>query len=437
MTQRIFLHVGSPKTGTTFLQQVLWSQRGRAQAQGLLLPLKSFNDHYLATRDVRHDADDPEIPKRAVGIWDKFVAESLAWEGTVLISHELFAGASAEHARAAIERFGQDAEVHVVLTARDLARQIPAEWQEHVKHRSTETYDAFLARLREEDPRQWFWLVQDCAGVLERWGASLPRDRVHVVTVPPAGSDPSVLWTRFAGLLGLDPDSFDLEGSRSNTSLGFEQAELLRQLNERLGDRIPFPGPYSPDVKELFAQTVLARHPGLKIELTGDAFRFAADRSRRMAEEIKALDVDVVGDLAELVPDGHPSADDDGSAPVIAQARLLEESMEAIIGVLEEYKLKRRENADMRRELVELRNRLRATDREFAQNAADRAKGGIIDEYEQLIYDMRYRPIPHLGVGLSQRWPWLMSVRHRYWATAGFLRRTRARLRGLRRRDGA
>jgi hypothetical protein len=121
---------------------------------------------------------------------------------------------------------------------------------------------------------------------------------------------------------------------------------------------------------------------------------------------------------------------------VIPEQRLLEESLEAIIGLLEEYKLKRRENADMRRELVELRNRLRATDREFAQNAADRATGSIIDEYEQLIYDMRYRPIPHLGVGLSQRWPWLMRVRHRYWAAASRVRRVRARLQTLRRRGG-
>ena len=68
-SKRIFLHVGSPKTGTTFLQQVLWSQRKLAKQQGLLLPLNSFFEHFLASLDVRDLADRPEHPARAVGIW--------------------------------------------------------------------------------------------------------------------------------------------------------------------------------------------------------------------------------------------------------------------------------------------------------------------------------------------------------------------------------
>ena len=46
---------------------------------------------------------------------------------------------------------GRRPEIHVVLSARDLVRQIPAEWQENVKHRRTKTYADFLADLR--DPR--------------------------------------------------------------------------------------------------------------------------------------------------------------------------------------------------------------------------------------------------------------------------------------------
>ena len=91
---RVFLHVGSPKTGTTFLQQVLWSQKRRAREQGLLLPLDSFFDHFLASLDVRGLAGRPEHPPHAQGIWRRVVEESRAWAGgTVLVSHELFASA--------------------------------------------------------------------------------------------------------------------------------------------------------------------------------------------------------------------------------------------------------------------------------------------------------------------------------------------------------
>ena len=159
MARRIFLHVGSPKTGTTFLQEVLWSQKQLAKEQGLLLPLQAFFDHYLASLVVRDIEPQPQDAERAAGVWGRIVQASHEWDGDVLVSHELFAPATAEQAQRAIAAFGPDAEVHLVLTVRDLVRQIPAEWQEHVKHRSTAHFDEFVADLRREDPSTWFWQV--------------------------------------------------------------------------------------------------------------------------------------------------------------------------------------------------------------------------------------------------------------------------------------
>src|SRR4051794_3964247 len=153
MRPRVFLHVGSPKTGTTFLQDVLWSQRATAREQGLLLPGERFHDHFLATLDVRGLADDPTYPERARGMWDRLVTEAVAWDGNVLISHELFAGATAEQAQRAVAAFAARADVHVVVTARDHVRQISAEWQEHVKHRSDATFGTFVRDVRADQAR--------------------------------------------------------------------------------------------------------------------------------------------------------------------------------------------------------------------------------------------------------------------------------------------
>lgn len=334
---RVFLHVGSPKTGTTFLQDVLWAQRELAAAQGLLLPGERFHDHFLATLDVRGLAGDPVHPERAVGMWDRLAAESLAHDGTVLISHELFAGASEEQARRAVAILaGSGAEVHVVVTARDHVRQISAEWQEHVKHRSTATFESFVRGVRDDaDRRSWFWQVQDYAGVLGRWGADLPPDRLHVVTVPPSGSDPTVLWNRFASLIGLDPASFDTELERSNSSLGAEQAELLRRVNVELGDRLPIPGPYPLVVKNVLAHRVLEARPGTRLALGAEDRAYAAAESRAVAGRLEQMGVDVVGDLAELVPVVDTS-DDSGTSPYTPPAddRLLAESLAAIADLL-------------------------------------------------------------------------------------------------------
>jgi hypothetical protein len=314
----------------------LWAQRGKAREQGLLLPLERFADHYLASLDLRGLSDRPEHPPRALGIWDRLVTETSRWSGTVLVSHELFAAATQEQAARAVTGFG-DAEVHVVLTARDLVRQMSAEWQEHVKHRSTQTYAEFVAALRKDHQhRSWFWRVQDFADVLDRWGATLPRERVHVVTVPPAGSSPVLLWERFATLLGLDPASFDTQQGRSNTSLGVEQAELLRRVNAVLGERLPLPGPYPAVVKNVLAHRVLAARPGTPLALSPGDAEYAVGVSRDLADRLGSLGVDVVGDLGELVPDPEEARRraSETAYDTPSDSALLEESVEALAGVL-------------------------------------------------------------------------------------------------------
>jgi hypothetical protein len=118
MARRVYLHVGSPKTGTTFLQEVLWSQKDQAKEQGLLLPLGAFFDHYLATLAVREIDPQPQDVERATGVWGRIVEAAHDWDGDVLVSHELFAPATAEQAQRAITAFGPEAEVHLVLTVR-------------------------------------------------------------------------------------------------------------------------------------------------------------------------------------------------------------------------------------------------------------------------------------------------------------------------------
>jgi len=338
---RVFLHVGSPKTGTTFLQDVLWSQRATAGEQGLRLPGERFNDHFLATLDVRGLADDPIYPPRARGMWERLAAEAAAAGGNVLISHELFAGATAEQARQAVAVLADAAEVHVVVTARDHVRQISAEWQEHVKHRSAASFASFVRGVREDQARtSWFWQVQDYAEVLQRWGADLPPEHLHVVTVPPSGADPGILWDRFARLLGVDPAAFDTELERSNSSLGIEQAELLRRVNLELGDRLPLPGPYPLVVKNVLAHRILEARGGTRLALSASDQEYAAGESRAVAERLVAMGVDVVGDLAELVPEVDGAAPASASAAgedpyaVPADATLLAESVATIADLL-------------------------------------------------------------------------------------------------------
>lgn len=49
---RVYLHVGAPKTGTTFLQGVLGKNRDTLKQQGVWLPGASAEDHFRAGFDL-------------------------------------------------------------------------------------------------------------------------------------------------------------------------------------------------------------------------------------------------------------------------------------------------------------------------------------------------------------------------------------------------
>jgi hypothetical protein len=440
MTRRAYLHVGSPKTGTTYLQQLLWGQQDLAREQGLLLPLTGFYDHYLACMDLRGLADRPHLPERAVGSWNRLVDAARPWSGGVLVSHELFAAANADQTERAVTSFGSAFEVHVIITVRDLARQIPAEWQQHLKSRASMTLAEFIAGVRDDEPREgWFWRVQGFAEIARRWGSSLPPSHVHVVTVPPEGSPPSILWERFASVVGLEPEAFQLEGFRSNTSLGVEQAELLRRLNAELGDRLPDPSPYQSVVTRVLTHEVLAQRRGHPLRLAPADRELAIGLSRSVAEDLQTLGVDVVGDLSDLVPPLEPAEEaTEVSADDVGADVLQAEGTAALAGVLDAYATesltageKRRE---MRARLDETRADLAAARRERrdADRRLDDLRGAARDleqrladaraERDKLVDDWHRRPLRHLAIGMSERWGPVMAARQAYWRLAGVVR---------------
>lgn len=328
------MHVGSPKTGTTFLQQVLWSQRDELTEQGLLLPGRGFNDHWLACMDLRERHE--QVPQ-SEGAWQRLVRQSGAWDGDALISHELFAGARRRPIERAVEDLAEAAdEVHVVVTVRDLARQIPAEWQEHVKHRATIGFEEFVRSIRERAPEsRWFWTVQDFPRLVRRWAEQVPASRIHVVTVPPASAPSDLLWRRFATTVGVEPEAFSLDVRRANTSVGLEQAEMVRRLNSVLGDRLTRQGAYSVLVKDGLVHDMLSQRPGTRLSLTRAEWDFAVEHGHEMVRDLESLGVDVVGDLHDLIPQGDPPTHD--RHPEADVERVLDEALAALAASLEAH----------------------------------------------------------------------------------------------------
>ena len=66
----------------------------------------------------------------------------------------------------------------------------------------------------------------------ETWGAALPPERVHLVTVPPAdGPRDGCCGSGSPSVLGLDPRASYAESETTNASLGGAEVTMLRRLN--------------------------------------------------------------------------------------------------------------------------------------------------------------------------------------------------------------
>jgi hypothetical protein len=305
---RVFVHIGEPKTGTTFLQQVMWGNRGMLAARGLALPGHHPQDHYRASQDLRGIEKLPSDPATPwTGEWDILATEAKAASRLAVISHELFSAADSEQAERAVRSL-EPAEVHIVLTVRDIGSLLPAEWQETVKHRNTRAWEDWLADVidvesRAEDRDQyWFWKVHDSVAVLARWARHVPPERVHVITMPQRGADDGLLWERFAGMLGIDPGGVDLAKARSNSSLGMPEIEFLRHLNEALPEEVPG-WYYMQAVKETVAHRALASRPRQgRLVLPADRDGWAAGQAEMLISGLGGAGYDIVGDLEELRP---------------------------------------------------------------------------------------------------------------------------------------
>lgn len=149
-----------------------------------------------------------------------------------------------------------------MVTVRDLARQLPSSWQQELKSGKTDDYLDYLRRLQADErstsARRHPWIHLDPAAVLSRWAKVVPPERIHVVTVPPSGSSPSLLLERFCRVLEIDPARLVQEQDPSNTSLGRVQAEVLRRVNHEMPEELLRRQVYGDVGKRFFSAQVLA-----------------------------------------------------------------------------------------------------------------------------------------------------------------------------------
>ena len=198
MARRVFVHIGLPKAGSTFLQTTMWQNRGLLRARGFLYPGAKRMDHYHASQAVR-GASRRRPRASTPDAWDR-------------LREELNALGRRRPAQPRVPQHGhrrsRRADLVASLDGRGPRRRGPARLRPPVPGGVAGSAEDELRPLRRRLHGRRCWPAQ----VPGRLGLALPgrpagagasgagpcrAERLHVITVPPPGAPRHLLWDRW------------------------------------------------------------------------------------------------------------------------------------------------------------------------------------------------------------------------------------------------
>lgn len=313
MGQRVILHVGAMKSGTSYLQALLFANQAELAARGVLVPGVTWSDQVRAAQDVLGlaSARTGDIS----GSWDRMVEEIAAYDGTAVVSMEFLGTAPP----AVIERIaGQWDDLTVVISARDLNRGLASMWQETVQNGRSWTFADYLADARDSRPRperraeevttagKTFWRQQNVVRLSRNWSAA--DARVVLLTVPPPGAPKDVLRDRFLSLVGATGAGL-VAAPEANESIGASSAMVLRCVNELL-EEAGLPSPAGQHLrKTVLAKAVMAARRASEPAIGLPVAAWVEAHAATMVARLQDLGVELVGEWSDLAPVDVPGVD--------------------------------------------------------------------------------------------------------------------------------
>lgn len=338
---RLVVHIGPMKTGSTSLQRTLAAHADALAAAGVSYPLyeDAVTWHPHNQQRAVYGMFGSVVPwvtpqrqhhYRAAGA---HLAQTLQqWPGDVLLSAEAFSAMSAADLTASLAQLAAPAQrgLTVIAVLRDLARALPSQWQQDLRSGRGRDLAEFLDRFRTGSDRGSgnARTMFDYAHQVERLIAAVGVDSVVVVTVPPPGHPPDLLWRRFAEATGLpavraiDPASVD---QTANRSLSAAECETLRRLNLALLDAGADPQRSATLRYRIVREAWWPRtHRDAPVALPAAALDWLEPICQHARDTIRASGVHVVGEWDDLLPHPvGPTADIEHGVPEVDLSSLL------------------------------------------------------------------------------------------------------------------
>ncbi len=226
---KFILHVGQMKSGTTYIQNILFNNRDELKKQGWIYPGARLNHQHasygLCGKDIPW-VQDPSLFKKFA---DNLINTIKKTDDNVIVSAECLASLNEAGIKSFLEKVGTPDKV--IVTVRGLLKTLPSAWQQSVKGGGTRSANGFYEDLvKNRDSNTGLWRTYRYGKTIELWSKFAPVD---VVIMPEGTTKKTDLWDLFQSISGLPLlKRLDVEESQVNSSVTYETAELLRAFNQ-------------------------------------------------------------------------------------------------------------------------------------------------------------------------------------------------------------
>ncbi len=262
--------------------------------------------------------------------WNNLCKELNGFKGTSIFSSEMLCELLAPQILKVKDETSAT-EKDVIFTIRPLVKILPSAYQQKIKFGQIKvSYEKWLEQVfdpaRETSAAQQFWLRHDYPAVLQRWIDVFTNEHVGLVVADENNRE--FLFETFNSLLKLKPGTLQqYKKVGTNRSLTVDEGALLMEVNRLFRKHRDWTD-YKIFIREGAAKFLTdsdSKDPDAQKLLTPKwAVEAAQAVTQKHIEQIKALDIRVIGDLDSLalatVPTGENEIPD--SIPVKTAARM-------------------------------------------------------------------------------------------------------------------
>lgn len=345
---RLYLHIGTQKSGTTYLQRVLQSLAPRLRDAGVLYPTWTMRgdlvyNHEPATYGLLGPAEYPWVAERTAETqrkpWARLVDQVRTWRGAAIVSGEAISVIRPDAARALVSALGVDDTV-IIITARDLGRVLPSSWQQSIRNGRSASFTTYLASYARQrgpaglaaEPHRWdsdvehtFWRAYAIGTLAARWAAIVGPERVRVVGVPRSAAGPHALWHRFSDAVDLtgriDRDPPEISELRANIGLTEPEILVLAAFNRAAEQRGISRLESRQARMHMIKDHLIARADrGRPVRLPSDWFDRVDAWAREDVSILEQSACTLIGDPADLIPAAAETSSSEAPMDEVLQA---------------------------------------------------------------------------------------------------------------------